>query len=231
MVRLHYLNNSRAQRILWLLEELQVPYELYAYEREADTSFAPDSLRTVHPLGKSPVITDGDVTLAESGAIIEYLLQTYGPDWIPAAGTEEHIQYLYWLHFAEGSLMPPLLMSLVFDKIRRSRMPFVAKPVAHAIVNKVMSGFVSPNISRMLEYIDQYLESHSWFAGDNLTGADIQMSFPLEAAHASGLINDGYQNIKRFLQQVRERDAYDRALAKGGKYDYVFETEVRARAS
>jgi glutathione S-transferase len=231
MIRLHYLNNSRAQRILWLLEELQVPYELKAYERETDTSFAPDSLRSVHPLGKSPVITDGAVTLAESGAIIEYLLQTYKADWIPEPGTRAHIQYLYWLHFAEGSLMPPLLMNLVFEKIRSSKMPFVAKPIANAIVNKVVTSFVAPNISRMLQYIDQHLESNTWFAGDLLTGADFQMSFPLEAAHANGLVNDGHRNIKNFLNRVRQREAYERALQKGGDYDYVYQPQRPARAS
>ncbi len=138
MITLHHLNNSRSQRILWLMEELGLPYEIQRYQRDPKTMLAPPSLRAVHPLGKSPVITDGELTLAESGAIIDYLVGRYGAGRLaPAAGTPEHLRYTYWLHYAEGSAMPPLLLKLVFDKIENSPMPFFVKPIARGIAGKV----------------------------------------------------------------------------------------------
>jgi glutathione S-transferase len=138
MIVLHHLNNSRSQRILWLLEELGVEYEVKRYQRDAKTMLAPPALRAVHPLGKSPVLTDGDLTLAESGAIIEYLVERYGEGrFIPAAGTPERLRYTFWLHYAEGSAMPPLLMALVFHRIETAPMPFFVRPIARSIVKKV----------------------------------------------------------------------------------------------
>lgn len=222
MLVVHHLENSRSQRILWALEELGVPYEVKRYERNKKTSLAPDSLRKIHPLGKSPVITNDNITVAESGAIIEYLVGKYGNGLLAVNNDEDQLRaYQYWLHFAEGSLMPPLLLKLVFDKVRKSPMPFFAKPIAQSISRKVMKSFVGPNIKNNLAFIEDYLAAHEWFAGNKLTGADIQMSFPLEASVASGVADNQYPNIIAYVKRIHARTAYQKALAAGGPYDYA----------
>jgi glutathione S-transferase len=219
MVIVHHLNNSRSQRVLWLLEELEVPYEVRRYERDAVTMLAPPELKAVHPLGKSPVITDGDVTLAESGAIVEYLAGKYaGGRLVPAANTPERLRYTYWLHYAEGSAMPPLLMSLIFSRVREAPAPFFVKPIARAIADKVMNGFVSPNIKLHLDYMESELGRFPWFAGDQFSAADIQMSFPLEAAATRGGLNASRPQLMAFLARIHARPAYQRALQQGGPY-------------
>jgi len=222
MLVVHHLENSRSQRILWALEELGVPYEVKRYERNKKTSLAPDSLRKIHPLGKSPVMTNDNITVAESGAIIEYLVGKYGNGLLAVNNDEDQLRaYQYWLHFAEGSLMPPLLLKLVFDKVRKSPMPFFAKPIAQSISRKVMKSFVGPNIKNNLAFIEDYLAAHEWFAGNKLTGADIQMSFPLEASVASGVADNQYPNIIAYVKRIHARTAYQKALAAGGPYDYA----------
>jgi glutathione S-transferase len=227
MVIVHHLENSRSQRVLWALEELGVPYEVKRYERDPVTNLAPEALKQVHPLGKSPVITDQNeegslVTIAESGAIIEYLSQTYGKEnFIPERGTEASRQYDYWMHFSEGSLMPQLLLKIVFDKVTTSPMPFFAKPIAKSITKKVMSGYVSPNIKVMLKFIENHLNEHEWFAGESLTGADIQMSFPLEACVMNGVAGAKYPKIKAYVKRIHERASYQKGLEIGGPYDYA----------
>lgn len=222
MIIVHHLNNSRSQRVLWLLEELGLDYEVKRYERDPKTMLAPESLRKVHPLGKSPVISDGDLTIAESGAIVEYLVDRYGKDRLaPQPGTPERLRYTYWLHFAEGTAMPPLLMKLVFDRIESGPMPFFVKPVAKAIAGKVKSSFIAPNIKRNLDYMEAELGKHAWFAGDAFSAADIQMSFPLEAAAARGGLDTSYPKLKQFLERIHQRPAYQRALERGGKYDLL----------
>ena len=221
MITVHHLNNSRSQRVLWLLEELNLPYEIKRYERDPKTIRAPKSLRDVHPLGKSPVITDGNITVAELGAIIDYLVRTYAKDTLsPSEDSAEFRDYQYWMHFSEGSLMPPLLMRMLFEKVKTSPMPFFIKPVAKMIADKVLSTFVNPEITLNMSFVDQYLSKHTWFAGDNLSGADFQMSFPLEASVAAGAINNKYPNIHAYVKRFQERDAYLKALEKGGDYDY-----------
>jgi glutathione S-transferase len=222
MITVHHLNNSRSQRVLWLLEELGLEYEIKRYERDPKTIRAPDSLKSVHALGKSPVITDGGITVAESGAIIEYLIRQYGQEKMGLPdGSAAQRDYTYWLHFAEGSLMPPMIMKLVFDKVKTSPMPFFAKPIAKGIADKVMKNFVSPEIVSALRYIDSYLGKREWFAGSSLSGADVQMSFPLEAGVARGTVHEGnYPNIYRFVKTYQQRPAYLAALEKGGDYDY-----------
>ena len=222
MITVHHLNNSRSQRVLWLLEELGLPCEIKHYQRDPKTMLAPESLRQVHALGKSPVITDGDVTVAESGAIVEYLVERYGDGRLaPAAGTPERLRYRYWLHFAEGSAMPPLLMKLIFDRIASSPMPFFAKPIARGISAKVIAGFVEPNLKRQLDFMEGELAGSDWFAGNAFSAADIQMSFPLEAAAQRAGLNASRPRLMAWLKRIHERPAYRRALERGGPYDFA----------
>jgi len=215
----HHLNNSRSQRILWLLEELEVPYEIRRYQRDAKTMLAPPELLAVHPLGKSPVITEGDLTLAESGAIVEYVVARHGRGrLVPPLGSPEKIRYCHWLHFAEGSAMPPLVMKLVFDRLEKAPMPFFAKPIARAIAAKVKGSFIQPNIDRNLAYLEAELGRSEWFAGDEFTAADVQMSFPVEASAASAGFGAKYPNLRRFLDRIHARPAYVRAIERGGEY-------------
>jgi glutathione S-transferase len=219
MLTVHHLNNSRSQRILWLLEELGVEYDIKKYERNKETMRAPASLFKVHPLGKSPVLTDGDVTVAESGAIIEYLIETHGGGrLIPAPGTESRRRYTYWLHFAEGSMMPFLLMTLVFNRVEIADMPFFVRPIVKKISGSVKSGFIQPEIKLQLDYIENELAATGWFAGNSFSAADIQMSFPLEAAAARGGLNAKYPNLTRFLERIHARPAYKRAIERGGEF-------------
>ena len=222
MITVHHLNNSRSQRVLWLLEELGLEYEIKRYERDPKTMLAPESLRAVHPLGKSPVITEGDLTIAESGAIVEYLIDRHGGGrLIPPVGTPERLRYTYWLHYAEGSAMPPLLLKLVFDRVEQSPMPFFVKPIARGISRKVKDAFIDPQIKTHFDYIEAELGKASWFAGSELTAADVQMSFPLEAV--ASRVSRGVERpkIAAFLGRIHARPAYERALARGGKYDFV----------
>jgi glutathione S-transferase len=219
MIVVHHLNNSRSQRVLWLLEELGLAYEVRRYQRDAKTMLAPPALRAVHPLGKSPVIQDGEVTLAESGAILEYLVGRHGNGrLIPAAGTPERLRYTYWMHFAEGSAMPPLLMKLVFDRIEKAPMPFFVRPVARAIARRAKSTFVQPNIDRNLDFMEGELANSDWFAGAEFSAADIQMSFPLEAAQVRGGLDAKRPRLMAFLERIHARPAYRRAIEKGGAY-------------
>ena len=191
MIIVHHLNDSRSQRVLWLLEELGVPYEIKRYARDAKTMLAPPELRAVHPLGKSPVITDGSNTVAESGAIIEYVLDRYGDGRLrPALGSEDRLRYTYWLHFAEGSAMPPLLMKLVFDRIEASPMPFFVRPIARGIANNVKTNFILPNLERHLAFMEGELAARDWFAGPDFSAADIQMSFPVEVSRVRSGLDD-----------------------------------------
>jgi glutathione S-transferase len=220
MITVHHLENSRSQRVLWLLEELGLPYEVKRYARDKKTSLAPPELLQVHPLGKSPVITDGDVTVAETGAIVEYLLeQVPGTPLEPAAGTPEHRRYRYWLHFAEGSAMSPLLMMLIFSRIKSAKMPFFAKPIARTIADRTLDGFVKPNIGRQLAYMEAELATRDWFAGSQFSAADVMVSFPLEvAATRAGLDAAHYPKLAGFLDRIHARPAYQRALERGGPY-------------
>lgn len=221
MLTVHHLNNSRSQRVLWLLEELGLPYEIQHYQRDAKTSLAPPELRRVHPLGKSPVITDGGLTVAESGAILEYLVDKYGQGRLKPTGEQDLLHYRYFMHFAEGSAMPPLLMKLVFNKVKRAPMPFFVKPIAKGIADKVLASFVQPNIDAQLKFLESELAARPWFAGAEFSAADVQMSFPLEAAGARGGAMDSYPKIAAFLARIHARPAYRKALERGGPYDLM----------
>jgi len=217
MITVHHLNNSRSQRVLWLLEELELPYEIVKYERDPKTLLAPASLRKVHPLGKSPVITDGDATLAESGAIIEYLVETHGKGkLVPAAGTPAYRDYRYFMHYAEGSLMPFLVMKLVFNKIRTDA-PFLVRPIARAIAGTVSKQFLDPNLTSHLAFLADHLGKNAWFAGDSFTAADVLMSFPVEGAVAR--ISSGISpKLTEWLAKIQGRPAYRKAIERGGEY-------------
>lgn len=220
MLVVHHLENSRSQRILWLLEELGVEYEIKFYERDKETSLAPPELIAVHPLGKSPVITDDDITVAESGAIAEYLIGKYDDGSLrPADGTPERRNYTYWMHYAEGSFQPLMLVSLIMNRIETAPMPFFIKPIAKGIVAKVRGNFLDRNVERNLDFIESTLGRTTWLCGDELTAADIQMSFPIEAAEVRTNLRDGYPNLAGFLDCIRARPAYQAAITKGGPYD------------
>ncbi|WP_372163249.1 glutathione S-transferase family protein [Xanthomonas axonopodis pv. cyamopsidis] len=226
MITVHHLNNSRSQRVLWLLEELALPYQIVRHERDPKTMLAPPALRAIHPLGKSPVLVDGDLVVAESGAILEYLTERYDTECALSPSprpldSPERLQFRYWMHYAEGSAMPPLLMTLIFGRIRSAPMPFFAKPIARAIVDKAMSGFVGPQLTLHLNWMEQSLQAGNWFAGERFTAADIQMSFPVQAAAARGGGLENYPRLRAFLQRIQARPAYQAALKKGGPFELM----------
>lgn len=219
MITVHHLDNSRSQRILWLLEELGEPYEIRRYQRDPKTMLAPPELRAVHPLGKSPVISDDGIVLAESGAIVEYLADRYAAGTlIPAHGTPARLRCNYWLHYAEGSAMPPLLLKLVFRRVATAPMPFFVKPIAKGIARKVQRGFVDPQLKLHLDYLEGELGDSEWFVGNAFSVADIQLSFPLEAFVARGGLDERYPRLLAFLQRIHARPAWQRARQQGGEY-------------
>ncbi len=222
MITVHHLEHSRSQRVLWLLEELGLPYDIKHYKRDPKTSLAPPELKRVHPLGKSPVITDGKHTVAESGAIIEYLVERHGNGRLaPPPGSDDRLRWTYWLHFAEGSAMPPLLLTLILDKIRNAPLPFFAKPIARGIAAKVMDGFVKPNLKSQLDFMEAELTRQPWFAGGEFSAADVQMSFPLEAAAQRAGLDASRPKLMDFLKRIHARPAYRRALERGGPYSFA----------
>lgn len=223
MLTLHHLETSRSHRILWLLEELGVPYALRRYQRDPLTRLAPPELKHLHPLGKSPVITDGELVVAESGAILEYLAECYGAQapaelahLEPARGTPAHRQCRFWMHYAEGSLMNWLVMQLVFGSIPRQPMPFFVRPVARALCAGVQQKLIQPNVQAALAFMENHLAQHRWFAGEHLSLADFQMSFAVEAALARGTAASAWPHLQAYLQRIQARPAYQRALEKGG---------------
>lgn len=220
MLTVHHLNNSRSQRILWLLEELGVEYQIQKHQRDPQTSLAPPSLKAVHPLGHAPVLESGDTKLAESGAIVQYLIDQYGKDSFKVPSeTATYQQYLFWCHFAEGSLMPPLVATLVMNKAKQ-KVPGLVRPLAKKILNGIMDNYYGPNLDASLRYVEAYLAKHDWFAGEGPGGADVMMIFPLEAALARSQ-DQRWTAISSFVKRVHNRPAYQRALEKGGPYDYA----------
>ncbi|QBX37004.1 glutathione S-transferase [Brevundimonas sp. S30B] len=220
MITVHHLADSRSQRVLWLLEELGLPYEVKRYERDPKTMLAPPELRAIHPLGKSPVVDDGDIRVAETGAIVDYLLDTHGQGRLkPAPGTAEARRFTYWLHYAEGSAMTPLLLKLVFSQLPK-RAPGLMKPVVNAIAAKAQSGFVDPQLKSHVDYWDAELGKSEWFAGDAFTAADIMMSFPVEAGASRAFRRQDRPRLDAFLKRIHDRPAYQRALERGGHYAY-----------
>lgn len=227
MITLHHLNNSRSQRIIWLLEALGIEYQVKHYQRDAKTTLAPDELKKIHPLGKSPVITDGDKVIAESGLIIEYLCETYGSEKALMGNAENRWDVKYWLHYSEGSLMPLMVMKLVFDKIKSAPKPFFIKPIANAIVDKAMSSYAGPNIAKNIAYIEQHLANNKtlgndYICGTEVTAADFQMIFPLEALVAKQKsMAETQPNICAYVKRIHAQPEYQKALTAGGQYDYA----------
>lgn len=219
MIIVHHLNNSRSQRILWLLEELGLEYEIKRYERNKVTMLAPQELKTIHPLGKSPVITDEDLVIAESGAIIDYLVNKYGNGRLKPTSEKDLLKYNYWLHYAEGSAMTPLLLNLIFNRIE-STSPFIIKPIAKAISSQVKKLFINPNIKTHFDFMEAEIKSGTWFAGSDFTAADIQMSFPIEAAESRQVLKNR-PNLIAFLSKIHSRPAYKKALERGGLYELL----------
>ena len=223
MLTVHHLETSRSHRILWLLEELGVPYKLKVYKRDPKTRLAPPALKKVHPLGKSPVVTDEGDTFAESGAIIEYLVERYGREAVgelahlaPPAGTAEQRQCRFWMHYAEGSLMNWLVMKLVFMTIPTQPMPFFVKPIAKALCGKVQKKLIDPNVDTALDFMEKHLATHRWFAGEHLTMADFQMSFAVEAVLSRASQARAFPHLLAYKERMTARPAYQRGLAKGG---------------
>ena len=217
MLTVHHLNNSRSQRVLWLLEELGVPYEVKRYERDPQTMLAPPELRAVHPLGKSPAITEDGMVLAETGAIVEYILDRHGQGRLQPAKDGPHWwPYRHWMHHAEGSAMPPLVMTLQLNRAAE-RVP----PEAGAALAKIRDGFVAPGLERMKQYWNDALAETGWFAGPEMTAADIMMSFPIEAAAHRSPFGEAQPNPARFLERIHALPAYRRALEQGGPYAYA----------
>ncbi len=204
MIKIHHLNNSRSQRILWQLEEMGLDYEIVPYARDAETSLAPDSLKDIHPLGKSPVMEDGDVKIAESGAIVDYLIRAYGGgNYMPATDVADYNRYVEWLHYAEGSAMLPLLLMLYVSRLGEAGAPLHPR--------------IQSEIANHLSYVARGLGDKSYFMGDALTGADFQMIFVLEAANVRGGLKH-FPNLAAYLERIQARGAYKRAVERGGPY-------------
>ncbi|WP_313002210.1 glutathione S-transferase [Brevundimonas sp.] len=222
MIVVHHLNNSRSQRVLWLLEELGLPYEVRRYERDPASMLAPPELRAVHPLGKSPVLDDGDIRVAETGAIIEYLLDAYDPEGRlrPARGSADGRRFTYWLHYAEGSAMPPLLLKLVFARMP-GRAPGLLRPIINGVATKAQRTFIDPQLKANADWQEAELAATGWFAGPRFSAADIMMSFPLEAAASRAIDLSAYPRIRGFLETIHARPAWKRALERGGAYAYA----------
>jgi glutathione S-transferase len=217
MITVHHLNFSRSQRVLWLLEELGLPYTVQPWQRDAQTLLAPPGLREVHPLGRSPVIADGDLVMAESGAILEYFAEREGSALAPAPGSPDRARYLYWMHYAEGSLMPPLFLKRLFDRIEATPVPFFLKSIPRRIAAQGRDGFVLPQLRRHLAFIEGELAHRPWFAGDAFSAADIQMSYPLEVAQQRIGLQD-YPRAQSLLARACARPAYQRARERGGAF-------------
>ena len=216
MITVHHLENSRSMRVIWLLEELSLEYKIKHYKRNAADNLAPEDFKKLHPLGTAPALTDGDFILCETGAIIEYILEKYGEGRLkPKVGTPEHTKYLFWLHMAEGSYAPLLVMRLLFNRME-TKAPFLLRPLVRSITGKVNAFYVGPKLEKTLAYIEAELSKDSWFAGHEFSAADIQMGFPLDVAAVRGGLDDRFPHIKAYVKRTHARPAYKAALEKGG---------------
>lgn len=219
MITLHHLENSQSIRILWLLEELGLDYEFKMYDRDKTTFLAPDAYKRLSPLGTAPVITDGELVLPESNAIVDYILDTYGEGKLrPAVGTPERTRYLFWFHVAQGSFQPLLTTSFVFNALK-TRVPFILKPIIRSVIGRAEKLFLEPRLTALLKLIEADLGRSTWFAGEELTAADIVMGYCMEIAAVRAGMDRRYPNAQRFIEQMRSRPAYKAALERDGKFD------------
>ncbi|MEO1252337.1 MAG: glutathione S-transferase [Pseudomonadota bacterium] len=221
MLTVHHLENSRSQRVLWLLEELGVDYDVKRYERDKKSNLAPPALKKVHPTGKSPLLEDNGVVYAETGAIVEHIVNTHGGGRLrPDPNTDDFRRYQYWLHAAEGSYMAPLVMVLLVNRMETAPMPFFARPIAKKLAQGLRDAYLDQTIAALFGYAESELATREWFAGNEFTAADIMMSFPMEASQAR--IEAGKTAaIRRFVERIQARPAYKRALERGGPYAYA----------
>lgn len=222
MIVVHHLENSRSQRVLWLLEELGLPYEVKRHERDKKTNLAPKELLKVHPTGKSPLIADDGAVIAETGAIVEHIIEERGQGRLqPARGTPEWRRYRYWMHAAEGSFMPPLVLALMLGRMETAPMPFFARPIAKRLTGAVRQGYLDHTIAALFGYLDAELEKSPFLAGNDLTGADIMMSFPAEAMLQRGADALKTPRIRAYVDRLHARPAFKRALERGGPYAFA----------
>lgn len=219
-ITVHHLDNSRSHRVLWLLEEMGLPYAIELYRRDKKTMLAPPELKRLHPLGKAPIVTDGELVLAESGFIVETLSERYAAQsaipLVPPAGSPDFYRHRYWMHYAEGSAMPPLLLKLVSNRIANAPVPFFVRPLVKAISKKLDKGFIDGQLALHFDHIEHALTERHFFGGASLSGADIMMSFPVEAGAGRVGVTASRPHIARWLETIRARPAYQRALEKGG---------------
>ncbi|MDH2998413.1 glutathione S-transferase [Pasteurellaceae bacterium LFhippo2] len=218
MITLYAIKQSRAYRIAWLLEALELEYQLELFDRDEQTFLAPKQLKEIHPLGKSPTLVDGDLVIAESGAIVEYLLSRYDTEnrFKPNADSKEYTDYLFWTHYAEGSLMPWLLISVIFKRIAAKKMVFFARPIIHKLVATVMTNLVIPQLRTHLNHVEQSLEGKKWLLGDQLTGADFMMSFPLQAVARNSPLD--LPNIRAYVERLEQEPSFQKVEQKLGKF-------------
>ncbi len=222
MIVVHHLENSRSQRVLWLLEELGLAYEVKRYERDKSTNLAPKELLKVHPLGKSPVVDDGGAIVAETGAIVEHIIDEHGDGRLaPARGTPDWRRYRYWMHAAEGSYMPPLVLTLMLGRMETAPMPFFAKPIAKKLTGAVRSGYLDHTTKALFAHLEAELAKSAFLAGETLTGADIMMSFPAEAGLQRSPAAQGAPRLKAYVDRLHARPAFKRALERGGPYAFA----------
>lgn len=225
MLTVHHLEYSQSFRILWLLEELGTPYELKVYQRDSKTMLAPADYKAISPLGTSPVITDGGAALAETNAIVDYILDTYGPGPLrPAPGDANRDKYLFWFHAAQGSLMPALTMATVFDALK-GRAPLIARPILKAALGRAEAAMITPRMKALVDLIETDLGKSDWFAGDDLTAADIVMCYCMEGAAAKGYIGKAHPNALAWIDRMHERPAFQRALEKDGTGQVAFKSK------
>lgn len=224
MITLHHLENSRSQRIIWLLEELGAEYEVRRYERNKKTNLAPPELEQIHPSGKSPVITDDSsgatLTVAETGAIVEYLIEHHGNGkLVPPTDAQAYLNYRYWMHAAEGSYAPLMVMKLLFNTIQGPKVPFVIRPITKAVAGQVCKAYIDPSIAKLMGNAEKTISHSTWFAGDQMTGADIMMIFVLEGANARLSLQENYPNLYALMQRIHALPSYKKALEVGGPYE------------
>ena len=222
MLIIHHLDNSRSQRILWLLEELNLEYKIETYKRVKKSLRAPKELKAIHPLGKAPVLQHNSTTMAESGAIIDYILRHFDKNnsLYPIMSSSDYDQFIFWLHYAEGSVMPPLVVKLITAMLKSKSVPLLVRAFTGLIAAGIDKNYTDPQIKDHFDFIDQHLSKNTFFIGNHFSAADIQMSFPLEAAMDRAVQKNQYKNIENFLKRIHSRPAYIRAIEKGGDYIY-----------